>query len=70
MLRVVNLKKTFGTFTAVNDVSLEVDQGEIFSFLGTNGAGKTTTIKMITGSIEPTSGYTSIGGFDIHTKNQ
>ena len=66
MLRVENLKKTFGSFTAVNDVSLEVNQREVFSFLGTNGAGKTTTIKMITGCLEPSSGHAYIGGFDIN----
>jgi ABC-2 type transport system ATP-binding protein len=48
MIRVQNLVKTFGAFTAVNDVSFEVAEGEIFAFLGPNGAGKTTTIKMLT----------------------
>ena len=48
MIRVQNLVKTFGTFTAVDDVSFEVAEGEIFAFLGPNGAGKTTTIKMLT----------------------
>ena len=43
-----NLTKTFGNFTAVNDVSFNVPKGEIFAFLGPNGAGKTTTIKMLT----------------------
>jgi len=66
MLSVENLKKTFGSFTAVEDISIEVEPGEIFSFLGTNGAGKTTTIKMITGCIKPTSGNAYIGGFDIN----
>ena len=48
MIRVQNLVKIFGSFTAVNDVSFDVAEGEIFAFLGPNGAGKTTTIKMLT----------------------
>lgn len=66
MLFLNGLTKNFGSFTAVNDISLEVKPGEIFSFLGTNGAGKTTTIKMITGVISPCSGTASIGGYDIN----
>ena len=46
MIRVENLVKKYGDFTAVNDISFEVDQGEVFAFLGPNGAGQTTTIKM------------------------
>ena len=56
MIRVNNLVKTFGSFTAVNDVSFDVAEGEIFAFLGPNGAGKTTTIKMLTTLLKPTSG--------------
>ena len=56
MIRVRNLVKTFGDFVAVNDISFEVPQGEIFAFLGPNGAGKTTTIKMLTTLLKPTSG--------------
>ena len=48
MIRVQNLVKKFGDFTAVDDISFEVARGEIFAFLGPNGAGKTTTIKMLT----------------------
>ena len=48
MIRVENLVKRFGEFTAVDDISFEVGKGEIFAFLGPNGAGKTTTIKMLT----------------------
>ena len=48
MIRVRNLVKKFGELTAVNDISFEVRQGEIFAFLGPNGAGKTTTLKMLT----------------------
>jgi len=48
MIRVENLVKKFGQFTAVDSISFEVGKGEIFAFLGPNGAGKTTTIKMLT----------------------
>ena len=64
MIRVQNLKKTFGSFTAVNDVSFEVPAGEIFAFLGPNGAGKTTTIKMLTTLLQPTSGSIELDGMD------
>jgi len=56
MIRAQNLVKTFDTFTAVDDVSFEVAEGEIFAFLGPNGAGKTTTIRMLTTLLNPTSG--------------
>jgi len=65
MIRITNLTKRFGGFSAVNDISLEVKKGEIFAFLGTNGAGKTTTIRMMTGVLLPTSGSVEIGGYDI-----
>ena len=64
MIRVQNLLKTFGSFTAVNDVSFEVAEGEIFAFLGPNGAGKTTTIKMLTTLLKPTSGNIELDGLD------
>ena len=60
-----NLTKTFGKLTAVSDLSLTVNKGEIFGFLGPNGAGKTTTIKMLTGLLKPTSGTARIMGKDI-----
>lgn len=56
LLQVHNLSKDFGSFTAVNDISLEVTAGEIYGFLGPNGAGKTTTIKMMAGLLLPTAG--------------
>lgn len=56
------------TIQAVQDVSLSIKQGEIFSLLGPNGAGKTTTISMISGLIEPTSGDARIGGYSIRTQ--
>jgi ABC-2 type transport system ATP-binding protein len=64
VIRVQNLVKTFGSFTAVNDISFEVEEGEIFAFLGPNGAGKTTTIKMLTTLLRPTSGGITLNGLD------
>ena len=71
MIRVQNLVKTFGELVAVNDISFEVPQGEIFAFLGPNGAGKTTTIKILTTLLKPTSGKVELDGLDptIH-KNE
>jgi ABC-2 type transport system ATP-binding protein len=68
MISVRNLVKTFGSFTAVNDVSFEVAEGEIFAFLGPNGAGKTTTIKMLTTLLRPTSGSIELDGLDPQFK--
>jgi len=65
MLKLTNLTKNFGNFTAVNNINLEINAGDFFGFLGQNGAGKTTTIKMITGLYAPTNGTVQIGGFDI-----
>ena len=65
MIRVQNLVKTFGDFTAVKNISFEVAQGEIFAFLGPNGAGKTTTIKMLTTLLHPTSGTIELDGLDL-----
>src|SRR6202167_2683874 len=64
MIRVRNLVKTFCTFTAVDDVTFDVAEGEIFAFLGPNGAGKTTTIKMLTTMLKPTSGEMELDGLD------
>ena len=68
MIQVRNLVKTFGTFTAVNDISFDVARGEIFAFLGPNGAGKTTTIKMLTTMLKPTSGAIELDGLNPQTK--
>jgi ABC-2 type transport system ATP-binding protein len=65
MIKVQNLSKAFGPKLAVNDVSFEVERGEVLGFLGPNGAGKSTTMRMITGFIPPTAGKISIGGFDM-----
>lgn len=62
---VKNLTKKFGDFLAVNHISFEVDQGEIFGFLGANGAGKTTAMKMLIGISKPTSGFAEVAGFDV-----
>lgn len=64
MIRVSNLVKKFGDFTAVKDISFDVRQGEIFAFLGPNGAGKTTTIKMLTTLLHPTSGTIELDGLN------
>jgi ABC-2 type transport system ATP-binding protein len=70
MIRVQNLVKTFGDFTAVKDISFDVGQGEIFAFLGPNGAGKTTTIKMLTTLLRPTSGTIELDGLDPTAKTK
>ena len=68
MIRVENLVKKFGDFTAVDNISFEVQRGEIFAFLGPNGAGKTTTIKMLTTLLHPTSGALELDGLDPTVK--
>jgi ABC-2 type transport system ATP-binding protein len=62
IIEVKNLKKQFGDFLAVDDISFEVKKGEIFAFLGPNGAGKSTTIKMLTTLLHPTSGNIELNG--------
>ena len=64
MIRVHELVKTFGEFTAVDSISFHVERGEIFAFLGPNGAGKTTTIKMLTTLLKPTSGRVELDGLN------
>jgi ABC-2 type transport system ATP-binding protein len=64
------LTKTFGQFTAVDQISMEVKQGEIFGFLGANGAGKTTAMKMLTGLLTPTSGEAKVAGFDVFQESE
>ncbi len=65
MIRLEGLGKTFGSYAAVSDLSLEVKPGEIFGFLGPNGAGKTTTVKMMTGLLRPSAGAVFINGIDM-----
>ena len=63
-----DMVKTFGSFVAVDHVSLQVKKGEIFGFLGPNGAGKSTTIRMLCGLLTPTSGKGSVNGLDVATQ--
>ena len=65
-----NLTRKFGAFTAVDRISFEVKQGEIFGFLGANGAGKTTAIRMLCGLLAPTSGDASVAGFDVYKERE
>jgi len=65
-IEVKNLSKKFGDFTAVDNISFDVSQGEVFGFLGANGAGKSTAIKMLCAILEPTSGEALVGGFSIN----
>jgi ABC-2 type transport system ATP-binding protein len=65
LIRLIQLTKRYGKFTAVDNVDLVVPSGELFGFLGPNGAGKTTTFRMIAGILRPTSGTVEIGGIDI-----
>jgi ABC-2 type transport system ATP-binding protein len=65
---VENLTKAFGRFKAVDQISFEVEKGEIFGFLGANGAGKTTAMRMLCGLSIPTSGKALVAGYDIRTQ--
>ncbi|MBK5209512.1 MAG: ABC transporter ATP-binding protein [Flavobacteriaceae bacterium] len=65
VIKVENLTKKFGDFTAVDAITFEVKKGEIFGFLGANGAGKTTAMKMLIGIGKPTSGKAQVAGFDV-----
>src|SRR5205085_2816198 len=66
MIRLENLTKHYGSFVAVDDVSLEVSRGVLYGFLGPNGAGKTTTLRMIAGILRPADGRVLLGGDDVH----
>ena len=65
MIEVKNITKKYGSFTAVDNISFKIEEGEIVGLLGPNGAGKSTTMNMITGYIEPTEGEILINGYDI-----
>jgi ABC-2 type transport system ATP-binding protein len=65
-----NLTKRFGDFTAVNEITFKVFEGEIFGFLGANGAGKTTAMRMLCGLSIPTSGKATIAGFDVYKQTE
>ena len=62
---VEGLRRTFGEFVAVDNISLSVGKGEVFGFLGPNGAGKSTTIKMLCGLLLPSGGGGTVGGFTL-----
>jgi ABC-2 type transport system ATP-binding protein len=63
-----NLTRRFGSFTAVDSITFQVEPGEVFGFLGANGAGKTTAIRMLIGALEPTSGSATVAGYDLKTQ--
>ena len=67
-IEAVRLVKRFGPVTAVDDVSFEIQKGEIFGFLGPNGSGKSTTIRMLCGILLPASGSARIHGFDVNSE--
>jgi len=68
VIRLNQLTKCYGRFTAVDKIDLAVPSGELFGFLGPNGAGKTTTFRMIAGILRPTSGTVEVGGIDINRR--
>ncbi|MEN9981696.1 MAG: hypothetical protein RL542_1483 [Bacteroidota bacterium] len=70
IISVSNLTKSFGDFTAVNNISFEVAKGEIFGFLGANGAGKTTAMKMLIGISKPSSGEAIVAGYNIDNQSE
>ncbi len=69
-ISVNELTKKFGDFTAVDQVSFQVEKGEVFGYLGANGAGKSTTIRMLCGLLTPTSGHARVAGVDVFRRPQ
>jgi len=69
-IEVRDLTRRFGKFTAVNSITFNVGEGEVFGFLGANGAGKTTAIKMLIGLLAPTSGTAMVAGHDVLTESE
>ena len=67
-IEVRGLTRRFGAFTAVDAITFDVTEGEVFGFLGANGAGKTTAIRMLTGLLAPSAGRASVAGFDVLTR--
>jgi ABC-2 type transport system ATP-binding protein len=67
-IEVDGLTRRFGAFTAVDAISFDVGQGEVFGFLGANGAGKTTAIRMLIGLLAPTAGSARVAGYDVATQ--
>ncbi|HLW10196.1 MAG TPA: ABC transporter ATP-binding protein [Fermentimonas sp.] len=70
VIEVSNLTKKFGNFTAVDHITFDVMEGEIFGFLGANGAGKTTAMQMLCGISMPTAGEGTVAGYDIIKENE
>ncbi len=70
VIQVEGLTKKFGDFTAVNQITFDVNKGEIFGFLGANGAGKTTAMKMLIGILRPTSGNAKVVDFDVFKQRE
>ena len=70
IIKVENLVKKFGNFTANDNLNFSVYQGEIFGFLGANGAGKTTAMRILCGLSKPTSGILSVAGFDVYKETE
>ncbi|MFQ5445301.1 MAG: ABC transporter ATP-binding protein [Saprospiraceae bacterium] len=70
VIQAKNLTKKFGDFTAVDAITFEVKEGEIFGFLGANGAGKTTAMRMLNGLLTPTSGDGSVAGYDVYRQSE
>src|SRR5580765_1430203 len=64
-ISVQQLRRTYGAFTAVDDLSFEVDHGEIVGLIGPNGAGKTTTLRTLAGILKPTAGRVVVDGYDL-----
>lgn len=65
MITVEHLTKCYGDFTAVHDLSFEIEEGHVYGFLGPNGAGKSTTMNIMTGCLSATEGHVRIDGHDI-----
>lgn len=70
IIEVENLVKRFGHFIANDNLTFNVEEGEIFGFLGANGAGKTTAIRILCGLSSPTSGKAAVAGFDVYTQSE
>lgn len=70
VIKVDQLTRRFGDFTAVRSVTFDVNRGEIFGFLGANGAGKTTCIRMLTGLLAPTEGNATVAGYDVYKQSE
>lgn len=70
VIKTEKLTKRFGDFIAANEITFEVEKGEIFGFLGANGAGKTTAMRMLCGLSIPSSGKATIAGFDVYKQTE